>query len=339
MGSNYYYSIDLFKFLFMLVVCLFHMKGSVNFIQRGDTTADFFFILSGLLLYKSFLSHPNEGVINFTLKKYKRFFSEWCISLIIIYLMFHLKDFVSGGFHGIFNYSLCFLSELLLLQDIGIFPRGENPPGWYLSVLLWGGAIIYSSLQLSKKISIKLLFPLIVLLFYSYTFKTDIHAPIADWSASAVFYQPFLRGIVDMSLGVLLFQFYQSQKEHLEQKYLGIVNVASIMSVLCMLIIFLNPVSYEVYALLFLPSIILGCLIGNSIFNRFLNHSLFKKAGSITFEMLIVHMIVRGVMLHFELNQYVSEGILAIIYLTMVILGAILLKTTGALISRNVCTK
>lgn len=333
--NRYFYSIDLFKFLFMLVVCLCHMKGSIHYVQTEDTAADFFFILSGLLLYKSFLLHPTIGAVDFTLKKYRRFFPEWLLVLVLTYLMFHLKDFFTGGVQGMLNYSLRFLSELLLLQDTGVFPRGENPPGWYLSVLLWGGAVIYSFLQVSRKISVKIIFPLIVLLFYSYTFHTDMHAPIADWTASDLVYQPFLRGIADMCLGVLFCQFCLSQKHLLTQKYLMAVNAASILSVLLMVVIFLSPVRYEVYALLFIPAILLGCFVENSLYNRYFNLPLFRKAGSITFEMLIVHWLVRGVILHFEWNLYVGDALLACIYLSMVIAGAILLKKSRTIVFKR----
>ena len=339
MEKKYYYSIDAFKFLFMLVVCLCHMKGAIGYIQNEDPAADFFFILSGALLYKSFLSHPHTGVLDYTLNKYKRFFTEWCIALVLTYLMYHWNVPFTEGVQGVVNYSFRFLSELLLLQDTGIFPRGENPPGWYLSVLLWGGALVYAALQISKRVSIKLIFPSVVVLFYAYTFHADMNARIADWQFCGPLYLPFARGIAAMCMGVLLSHFYQCKRQEIASQRLTLINITSILSALLMLVVFLYPVRYEVYSLIFLPLIILGCYTERSSFNRIFSQPIWKRAGSITFEMLIVHMLVRGVILHFEWYQYIHRGILAIIYIAMIVVAAVALKKAGTYINNSIASQ
>ena len=59
-------SIEAFRFLFMLMVCVWHYK-SVACIAHGYMAVEFFFILSGLLMYFS-VSKPNAlGVFDYTL--------------------------------------------------------------------------------------------------------------------------------------------------------------------------------------------------------------------------------------------------------------------------------
>lgn len=53
-------SIELLRFMFMLVICIWH--SPFNVFTSGFIFVDFFFILSGYFLYKSLLKGYTPGV-------------------------------------------------------------------------------------------------------------------------------------------------------------------------------------------------------------------------------------------------------------------------------------
>lgn len=78
-------SIEAFRFLFMLMVCVWHYKN-VAYIAHGYMAVEFFFILSGLLMYFS-VSKPNAlGVFDYTLRKMKRFAPDCLFLMAFVYL-------------------------------------------------------------------------------------------------------------------------------------------------------------------------------------------------------------------------------------------------------------
>ena len=73
------YRIDLYKFVMTMICAFMHFEGWFFETERrvfegGYLAVDFFFVLDGYLLYYSFKSQKYLNPIDFTWKRFKRFF-------------------------------------------------------------------------------------------------------------------------------------------------------------------------------------------------------------------------------------------------------------------------
>lgn len=139
--GNRIISIELFRFICMSIIVIWHTHGQIWF-SHGYLPVDFFFLVSGVFIYYSGnkTKQPALSPYLFTLKKIRKFFPKYIIALffafcvIILFRNYHYgNDLVSGD--DLFKV----LTEFFMLQELGPFPRGINGPAWYISVLVIGG--------------------------------------------------------------------------------------------------------------------------------------------------------------------------------------------------------
>ena len=155
-------SVEALRFIFMVVIAVWHF-GRINPFTHGYIAVDFYFLLSGYLLYGSYTKHKYDAM-RYTEEKLKRFYPEYILVFIIAFLMkLHLllrdNDAVTTFLNAI--------SEGLLIHSVGIFGGGVNQPAWYISVLIVGGGLLYAILYEYKKIAISIIFPLFALITYT----------------------------------------------------------------------------------------------------------------------------------------------------------------------------
>ena len=67
-----------------MLICLWHTIGDTSFIKHGDLGVEFFFILSGMMLFKSYIKPDSLSTLDFALKKIKRFTPSVLIFLPIL---------------------------------------------------------------------------------------------------------------------------------------------------------------------------------------------------------------------------------------------------------------
>lgn len=197
-------SIEAFRFFFMLIICIWHYNGPSGFFKHGYLCVDFFFILSGMLLYNTYLK-KSVGILDYTITKIKRFFPEYFICMLLLYI----GKFINGKSIS-YNELYQFVSEILMLQNVGFWEQGMNWSLWYISVLIYGGALIYAILKFHKDLAIRIIFPIVIILGYTHIFNNSNRLEI--WGNSAIISFPLLRGICDMSLGVITMALHKSRK-------------------------------------------------------------------------------------------------------------------------------
>lgn len=100
--NSHNYELDFFKFIFTLLVFIAH---SIFFISAdasanvppmlGSIPVHFFFIVSGMLMANSIsknkentIDEPAINALNFVLKKAKKIMLPYCVSLIIVILVY-----------------------------------------------------------------------------------------------------------------------------------------------------------------------------------------------------------------------------------------------------------
>lgn len=321
-------SIEAFRFIFMVILCLWHIEGMIHIQNHGYLVVEFFFILSGVLIYKSFLNHPTMGSLDFTIRKIKRFSIEYLIAMIPTFLLYNRGTMATLDETSIIPFILRLFSEALQLHRIGIYPDASNGPTWYLSVLIFAGGFIYSLLKFNHRLTISLLLPLSCVLVYSYIFAQGIQTNIEHWECAGPFLIPFWRGFADIGLGVVTLYVFQ-QKTASFRCYTPLLNVLSIISLVFILLLIICKYQNDAYILIFAPILILALLLEDSWLNRIFRSKLWVILGGISYEMLLVHMAIRSPLIYFGIYKWMAPWFLVASYLSLVISSSFLLKALG----------
>lgn len=77
--------IELLRFIFMSMIVLWHCEKCLGFMAHGYVAVEFFFILSGCLLFRSCKVHNQVTTIQYTTKKIKKLYPEYIAVLIACY--------------------------------------------------------------------------------------------------------------------------------------------------------------------------------------------------------------------------------------------------------------
>lgn len=329
MGNNRLTSIEALRFIFMLVIAVWHFSR-INPFTHGYIAVDFYFILSGFLLYGSFVRHKYDA-LQYTIAKLKRFYPEYFIVFIIGFLLklkILLRD--SDVFAIFFNA----ISECLLIHSVGVFGGCVNPASWYVSVLLVGGGILYAILHWHREVALSVIFPLLVL--SSYTYLLGFGGSLEQFANDGFISQCLLRGIAAMALGIVLAAFKEGYSDFLIENHLWL-DIACLLSVAITYIVLFSNRHYDRFALLAFSVLIVSCFIPSTLINRLFKSSVWGKLGGITFEMLLVHCpiiwVVNNLTRSIKLSLIGIFG-LAAIYVILVLICSFALKHIGNRLNR-----
>lgn len=291
------HSIEFFRFFFMLFICLAHFPGKAAIkLNHPYLAVDFFFIISGLFIYKSSVKEQPLSTFDFSLKKVKRFYPKLVIGCILITLLQPTWLHNVGSLEQIVNEWRNVVNELCFVMNIGIFGPGKNPPVWYLTTLVFGGAFIYSFLTYNLKLSLRLFFPM-VLAILTYIFHQG--DSVAVWGVEGWFYRPILRGVAGMCIGVFCGYFLQYYKDRLGLRFVNITSIVSLCGIL--FIMFAGP-TLDAYIFLFIPFLVVACFYEEAWITRVTSSKVWDSFGGITYDMLILHCpIINAIVL---LNRY-----------------------------------
>lgn len=320
-------SIEAFRFIFMLVIILWHFSR-FNPFTHGYIVVDFFFMLSGFFLYKSF-SRNQQTSYAYTVDKIKKFAPEYVLMFFIIFLV---KSIIV--YKGESVMVLCSaIPELLMIQGVG-FNTVINTPTWYISIMLIAGYLIYALLKV--KILSKILLPLSVISIYIYLFHRS--PSIETFERVGLVYLPLLRGFAGMGYGVIISIVSVRYSLLLESKY-KYINIFTAIALVVVLIDLFLPWSFDKYAILSFSMIILSFSVSRSFLNVYLSSPIWNKLGGITYEMLVLHAFVIGVLAKLIRRYYMSlpvSIIAALIYVCIVILCSSLLKRFAEFARRRI---
>ena len=306
-------SIDFFRFVFMLQICLWHMNRCFNLMHNGYIAVEFFFILSGLFIYKSSISNKKKGVLDYTINKIKRYYPPFLIMLVPSLIL----SWDSSAISRVIN-------DFFFIANTGVYGKGVNETLWYLNVLVVGGGLIYSMLKHLKDISVSLILPLLVLLIYTYIFNENNDC-LEFFGTKNWLYKPLARGIAGMSLGVLLGCLIK-RKEASLIKYRHIFDILSGCSLIGLTFIIFSNTHYDRYALLCSCIIIITCFIKTSIYNRILTYKIWSFLGELSLEMYIVHFALVRLFLNIRDAYLISGPIILFTYIAILVPCAYALK-------------
>lgn len=281
-----------------------HHLQIVPFLHHGYLAVEFFFILSGLLLCKSYCE-KKQSIKTYFVGRIKKLYPQYFFALIVITLYLIFRQIYHGTGETVCSIVTSFWGEVFLLH--GIVPNWEanNYPTWYVSVLLWGGTFIFMML---KKLSSKWIFilsPIFIIGYYVYNFS--VSNSIEIWTGV----NPLLRGISDMLIGVLLYLLL------IEKDMISRIRIYSVWMKLIglagMAWCFCSTQFYDMYAIFFLLVLIVGSICSA----RDTLH--LNKVSKYCYSMYLTHALVIDYVRRL-LKIYVENDILVIIGVLLSIL-------------------
>lgn len=323
-------SIEALRFVFICIICLWHCRDFAPWLNHGYIAVEFYFILSGYFIHQSFLRHPDIGVFEFTWKKVKRFFAPFCISVFLLMLLdrkqyFYLSEFTADG---ILSTYYKHIHEFFFCQGMGLTGvPGINHPLWYISVLIFGGSLLYSILRNFPKKSTSLFFPAICIFVFPFILSNG-SCSLQNYGIIFGLQVWMLRGIAEMALGIMLSVFILHCNKFIQEQKI-IVSLFSILGLLGMLLMCTATGNYDYLALFLVPLIILGCICKGGVLNKLFCHRIWVSLGNLSLYMYFSHLFVASVYWiscgWFPLKE-ISSLLMIPLYLLGVVIAAYCLK-------------
>lgn len=203
-------SIYVMKILFTYMIALFHYPAFIIYVcSHGGTmgwyiAVEFFFIVSGYLLYKKIKSDgaSQKSAWEYTWHRYKKIWPSYLLSFVVtvfviaVYNKYSLKQLYKRVTDSFF--------EIFMLQGIGLNREWDyvNPTLWYISVMLIAGFIIYWMLINYEKIFVEIIAPLVIVIAYSYLYRNVGSLNAVTDTLGLYENQALIRALADMCLGI-----------------------------------------------------------------------------------------------------------------------------------------
>jgi len=331
------YSIEALRFIFICVICLIHCPALGAFIYRGYLAVEFFFILSGFLLYKSYIRHLEVGTLDYTLSRVKRFIVPYFITILLLLLLDRKRYLILDDFsaEGIISKYYVRIPELLFMQNMGISNVEKvNGPTWFISVMIIAGALLYALLRNYGHRAIAVLIPLICLFGLSYTLGTggcdfkknfELHGLPND----------VIMGASEMGIGIICSYIMEWKKNVLMNNLL--FNVISLLCFIGFCCLLFCKSNYDYLAVFLVPFFVCNCFCPKSIMQILFSYSIWAKLGGLSMFMYIIHIFFSNLYYIFcsQLSQ-IPYIIMIIAYILIIVVSASVLKSLSAKIYRYV---
>ncbi len=244
--KDYYPRIEFYRFVFTIFVVIMHFEcfyrtKLVDNVFALYRSVDFFFLLSGLLLAKSFKKQKYQNALDFTLGKVKKLMPLNIVVVLAACIvtafpkMFGIKSILSSCWVFFLNFvssipNIFFVQLFIpVLQKI-VPNRFEAFPMWYISSMIVSGFIWFWLLTgLNKKyeesskyrawglVSAVLVFSFLVNQYNKTDVAFDEIVPLLNLPAG------FLRGFAEMGLGIFLADYRFEIKSQVLKSLLKII--------------------------------------------------------------------------------------------------------------------
>lgn len=322
-------SIEALRFLFMVQICIWHNSSGFGTMQAGFLGVEFFFILSGIFLYRTAVRPGAPGIIGYSVGKLSKFYPAYVAVCVLSYIAFAKNGIVAFA-HAPVETSLKFIGQLLLIQGTGVGFPGVNNALWFFSVLVWGGALVYSLVRYYPALSIRVLFPTLCLLFFAYIFNHGEGPGFERWTSGGFPPVSIDRGVAEIAFGVLVGYLIFNYGTQLKSRR-RLLDAAALLSVVLYIpIIFAAPAA-QPYVLVLFPVILASAMTEGSLIQRCLGSRFWLPLGRLSFDMYLIHLIV--IHLVGKGGGYVglSQTWLNIAYLVLLVPGAWLFRQAVSL--------
>ncbi len=336
MASKRNVAIDAMRFIFICILCPVHCPA-VNLFPNGYIAVEFFFILAGFFIYQSYRKHVDLGTMDFTLKKMRRFFWPLVLSLGVLMLLDRKRFIYPHEItpDGIVSQYFMRIPELLFCQGLEMVKPDTyiNVTLWFISILLFGGAIIFSLLKNVGHKAVALVIPILVLL--GITYLTSFGNTGLIWRSQlpgSPLDCNLMRGIVEMGIGVMLAYVMELKKERIT-RHRKAVDALGTIGLLGMFLITLAHDNYDTLSLFLGPMIIVACVSGQSLFSKVFKGRVWVWLGGLSMYIYFIHGFISAsyyiIISRVSVIQNIPFALLVIAYLLACLVAGYFLKVVS----------
>jgi peptidoglycan/LPS O-acetylase OafA/YrhL len=327
--------ISLWKFIFAVVIVLFHTKAfytnnNIPVFKYGYIACEFFFIVSGFYFAKSVINEKynnkivGKETINFILKKLKVLFPYILITFIIdmIIRIIFLKLNLDTIINSIWN--------LLLLREIGIKAPLVLWQLWFITSMLISMLIIYPIFKKYKENYIYIASPLIVLFILGYLSKIKVGLDFSyeEWilfTRSGMF-----RGFAEINIGMIIYLIHTRLKNinytNVFNIFITILSHLLLIGVLVATTFISRSPRYDYVYLLAIVLAILIMVSEKTLDYKLLSNKFNYYLEKISLPMFITHTLFYDVFMHIKRLSTINPMIRSSLVLLCTIIFSIFLK-------------
>lgn len=305
----------------MVWICLFHIWTPFNTLHT-NIAVEFFFIVAGAFIYRT-SNLRQEAPGRYAIRRFNRLFPVYFIGITLTYIIVIFDMLRDSSNPDWIDLLMNYIPDSLMAQETGAF---YFPPvhtaTWFVGVLFIGSILVYSFLAYNQKLALYIVFPCAAIGIYSLIFSHGLN--IVDLFATeaplkGVVFLPLARGFADMCLGVLI---AVVNEQYLSKGKSILLDILSIISLLIITLYgFFIKSFYEAQMILLFSILIAALLNPGALFNKLFKGKIWLFLGSITYEMLLLHIPCRYLINYaysiFPYNR--NLWILAYIFLTILL--------------------
>lgn len=223
MSKNKNGMIELMRFVFCIIIILFHLNNRVpveydvglTFFKHGRIGVEFFFLVSGYLLannaHRQFDSEINvaNSTAKFMCKKvmsiFPYHFFVFVADVIIIYATLEWK-----GISNFFQRFLSYLPGLFFLQKSGIKCTEVNTIEWYIPAMLVAMTVLYPLVLTFKDKFTKIACPVITIVTIGYLIQsTGELGGVKQYVFNDTLPKVYVRAFAELCAGVFIYEVVQ----------------------------------------------------------------------------------------------------------------------------------
>lgn len=204
------YRIQFWRIIFTYIIALYHLNNSYGRNTSWYIAVEFFFILSGYLLVKKFEQLEEKGkelsAWSYTGQKYLNFLPHHLAAFVpafLVYIWAENLGLAQAAWAAVRHVWVVFL-----VQTVGISvqpPFAVQTQTWYLSVLLFMGALIWYLLKNHKRLFTEIITPFSVMIIYAYLYRNYANVNEHQEVLGVFLNTAWLRGFSAMNCGVIAY--------------------------------------------------------------------------------------------------------------------------------------
>lgn len=339
--------IYLWRIVFTYIILVIHLDNVYHYVQdvgHGFTftmyyAVDFFFIVSGYLLYQKLRgkSAPKDA-LTYSLSRLRRIYPPYLLVLLLSFVAVCVGKKTELSPFSLFMDSFW---EIVMLQGIGLGREWNylNPTLWFLSVMLIAGYVIYFCLQRWHDVFLKLVAPILMIIVASLLYRN-----VGSLDAVVVIDEPWLnyplfRGFMDMMLGVYAW-FLVEKIKHASRPvpcvFLGYFFTLSAIFLGC----FQGAIQsdYMILALLYLGIVFSFVPAGSKV----LESPLIKKWSKMTLYIYLIHDLFRSHIFPYflpEVEGLANKMWVLLLFFVVVTVAAMVLEAVMRLLKKLLCSR
>lgn len=292
------YGVELFRFLMAIVICLHHFRLYSDALPYGGgyLAVDFFFILSGLFLYRhgkySYADSIKAGLgntIEYIWRRYKRLYIPYIIALMLYVIIYFFIGNLNLGIGSIKELILKFtmMDALYVENQLPIIPQG-----WYCSSLIISSGIVYFGYSFFRDKFAKFISPVLAAGIYVFFLKKYGNLNLYSQYGFGLTVGTY-RAIAGLCLGCFLGFIIDSHPNmYFNLKWFHVISFFTVVGSVFYTLLWKNGYDEGDFLLPIAFAILIYYLIKENCISGILSRSAFSLLGDLSYILFLMHYVI-----------------------------------------------